>query len=65
MGQLRLQMDNAMLVRGMAERTRETYLARRVAARAGALVCLGAFGPLLRCDELAVLDDRAQTGPVT
>jgi site-specific recombinase XerD len=27
MSQLRIQMDNAMLVRGMAERTRETYLA--------------------------------------
>jgi len=25
MSQLRLQMDNAMLVRGMAERTREAY----------------------------------------
>ena len=27
MSQLRIQMDNAMLVRGLAERTRETYLA--------------------------------------
>ena len=27
MTELRVQMDNAMLVRGMAERTRETYLA--------------------------------------
>ena len=27
MRQLRVQMDNAMLVRGLAERTRETYLA--------------------------------------
>ena len=27
MTQLRVQMDNAMLVRGMAERTREAYLA--------------------------------------
>ena len=27
MTELRMRMDNAMLVRGMAERTRETYLA--------------------------------------